>query len=67
MFQVTQRDGRRFSAADAFLRPALRRPNLDVRTGATVLGVELEGDRAVGVRLRKGRARRGGRARRRAR
>ena len=55
MFQVTQRNGQRFSAADAYLRPALGRPNLDVRTGATVLGVELEGDRAVGVRLRKGR------------
>jgi len=55
MFQVTQRNGQRFSAADAFLRPALKRPNLDVRTGATVLGIELQGDRAVGVRLRKGR------------
>src|SRR5271165_2880541 len=55
MFQVTQRNGRRFSAADAYLRPALTRPNLEVRTGVTVLGVELDGDRAVGVRLRKGR------------
>ncbi|HUA73897.1 MAG TPA: GMC family oxidoreductase N-terminal domain-containing protein [Solirubrobacteraceae bacterium] len=55
MFQVTQRDGRRFSTADAFLRPALKRPNLEVRTKATVLGVELQGERAVGVRLRKGR------------
>ncbi|HWG07428.1 MAG TPA: GMC family oxidoreductase N-terminal domain-containing protein [Solirubrobacteraceae bacterium] len=55
MFQVTQRNGQRFSAADAFLRPALKRPNLEVRTGTTVLGVELEGARAVGVRLRKGR------------
>ncbi len=55
MFQVTQRDGRRFSAADAYLRPALTRPNLEVRTNVTVLGVELEGDRAVGVRLRRGR------------
>jgi choline dehydrogenase-like flavoprotein len=56
MFQVTQRDGRRWSTADAFLRPALRRPNLEVRTNAQVLGVELEGDRAVGVRLRRGRS-----------
>ncbi len=55
MFQVTQRNGQRFSAADAFLRPALKRPNLEVRTGASVLGIELQGDRAVGVRLRKGR------------
>jgi choline dehydrogenase len=55
MFQVTQKNGRRFSAADAYLRPVLTRPNLEVRTNATVLGVELEGGRAVGVRLRKGR------------
>ena len=55
MFQVTQKNGRRFSAADAYLRPALARPNLEVRTGVTALGVELEGERAVGVRLRKGR------------
>jgi choline dehydrogenase-like flavoprotein len=50
---VTQRNGQRFSAADAFLRPALGRPNLEVRTNVTVLGVEFEGDRAVGVRLRR--------------
>ncbi|HLM85125.1 MAG TPA: GMC family oxidoreductase N-terminal domain-containing protein [Solirubrobacteraceae bacterium] len=55
MFQVTQRGGARFSAADSYLRPALTRPNLKVRTNVTVLGVELEGERAVGVRLRKGR------------
>jgi choline dehydrogenase len=55
MFQVTQKNGKRFSAADAYLRPALSRPNLEVRTNVTVLGVELEGDRAVGVRLRRGR------------
>ena len=56
MFQVTQRNGARVSAADAFLRPALKRPNLEVRTRTSVLGIELEGDRAVGVRLRKGRS-----------
>jgi choline dehydrogenase len=55
MFQVTQRDGRRFSTADAFLRPAMTRPNLEVRTGVGVLGVELEGERAVGVRIARGR------------
>ena len=55
MFQVTQRNGRRWSAADAFLRPAMRRSNLDVATGAQVLGVELDGGRAVGVRVRRGR------------
>jgi choline dehydrogenase len=51
MFQVNQRDGRRFSCADAFLRPVAGRPNLEVRTGATVLGVVLDRGRAVGVRV----------------
>ena len=55
MFQVNQRDGRRWSAADAFLRPALKRPNLKVMTRTRVLRVELEGDRAVGVRIARGR------------
>ena len=55
MFQVTQRNGARFSAADAYLRPALGRANLEVRTKVTVLDVELEGEHAVGVRVRKGR------------
>jgi choline dehydrogenase len=55
MFQVTQKRGARFSAADAYLRPALTRPNLEVRTRVDVLGVELDGERAVGVRVRRGR------------
>jgi len=55
--QVTQRNGARFSAADAYLRPNMKRPNLDVVTRATVLGVELVNGRAVGVRVR-GRGRR---------
>ena len=57
MFQVTQRNGRRWSTADAFLRPALKRPNLELITGALVVGVELEGDRATGVRYRDRRGR----------
>jgi choline dehydrogenase len=52
MFQVTQKGGRRWSAADAFLRPALGRDNLEVVTGALVGGIELEGGRATGVRYR---------------
>ncbi len=52
MFQVTQKGGARFSAADGYLRPALARPNLALHKHATVLGVELEGERAVGVRVR---------------
>ncbi|WP_320669228.1 GMC family oxidoreductase [Patulibacter defluvii] len=52
MFQVTQRNGRRWSAADAFLRPAMKRPNLEVVTHAHVQRVELDGTKAVGVRYR---------------
>jgi choline dehydrogenase len=47
--QVTQRDGRRWSAADAYLRPAARRRNLTVLTGAQATRVVLEGRRAVGL------------------
>ncbi len=55
VFQTTQRGGRRWSTADAFLRPAMKRKNLDVRTGALVLGLELEGERVTGVRVKQGR------------
>jgi choline dehydrogenase len=48
-YQVTQRGGRRWSAADAYLRPALRRPNLTVLTDALVTRVAVEGGRAAGV------------------
>ncbi|MCW2958897.1 MAG: choline dehydrogenase [Solirubrobacterales bacterium] len=48
--QVTQKNGRRFSAVDAYLRPAMRRKNLQVITGATALGLELSGSRVTGVR-----------------
>ncbi|MEZ5155690.1 MAG: GMC family oxidoreductase N-terminal domain-containing protein [Solirubrobacterales bacterium] len=49
--EVTQRNGRRWSTADAFLRPAMGRPNLTVLTGATAVGLEIEGERVRGVRL----------------
>jgi choline dehydrogenase len=55
-YQVTQRRGRRWSTADGYLRPALDRPNLTVRTDALVTKVEVDGGRATGVRyLRDGR------------
>ncbi|MEB3981160.1 GMC family oxidoreductase N-terminal domain-containing protein [Mycobacterium sp. 663a-19] len=54
---VTQRRGARFSAADAYLKPARHRKNLTVLTGATVTRVVFDGPRAVGVELE----RRGGR------
>ena len=49
LYQVTCRNGRRWSTADAYLRPALKRPNLTVRTHAQATRVVLEGTRAVGV------------------
>lgn len=49
LFQVTQRNGRRWSACNAFLAPVRRRANLDVLTGAHVTEIVLEGSRAVGV------------------
>jgi choline dehydrogenase len=48
-YQVTIRKGRRWSAADAFLRPALRRSNLALETRAWVSRVLIEQGRAVGV------------------
>ncbi len=48
-YQVTQKDGRRWSTARAFLDPARRRPNLRVETEALASHIVLEGKRAVGV------------------
>ena len=54
-YQVTQKGGRRWSAADAYLHPAADRPNLTVHTDALVTGIEIEAGRATGVRyLRRG-------------
>ena len=53
-YQVTQKRGRRWSAADAYLHPAASRPNLTVRTGALTTRVLLAGGRAVGVEYRRG-------------
>lgn len=48
-YQVNQRNGRRWSAYDAYLKPARSRPNLMIRTGAHVLRLELLGQRCSGV------------------
>jgi choline dehydrogenase len=52
-YQVTQRDGRRCSAAAGYLRPALGRPNLRVETGAHVTQVLIDGRRVAGVEYAK--------------
>ncbi len=49
VYQVTQKGGKRHSAATAYLRPALDRPNLETQTHAHVTRVRFDGDRAVGV------------------
>jgi len=53
-FHVNQKRGRRWSAARAFLKPALRRPNLRLETDCLVEAVVFEGRRAAGVRWRRG-------------
>jgi choline dehydrogenase-like flavoprotein len=50
-FQLTQRNGLRESTADAFLRPALERPNLDVITRAMATRILFDGRRATGVEI----------------
>src|SRR6476661_5263805 len=52
--QYTIRDGYRSSAASAYLRPAKRRPNLDVATRAHATRVLMRGARATGVEYRSG-------------
>ena len=52
--QRTIRNGRRVSAATAFLHPAMKRGNVTVRTGAHATELLFEGKRAVGVRYAKG-------------
>jgi choline dehydrogenase-like flavoprotein len=54
VYQVTHKNGERFSAAKAYLTPHLARPNLHVITGVQVTRVLLEGRRAVGVEGRRG-------------
>jgi choline dehydrogenase-like flavoprotein len=52
--QMTLRNGRRWSAASAYLRPALGRKNLRVETGALASRIDFEGARATGVAYRLG-------------
>lgn len=55
-YQVTIRNGLRRSAADAFLRPALRRGNVRLETGAWVSKIRIDQHRAVGVEYVRGNA-----------
>ncbi|RUW26913.1 MULTISPECIES: choline dehydrogenase [unclassified Mesorhizobium] len=51
---MTVKDGVRWSTANAYLKPAMSRPNLTVITHAMTLRVLLEGRRAVGVEYERG-------------
>ena len=51
--EMTVWHGRRWSAANAYLKPALRKPNLALETGALAERILFEGKRASGVRYRK--------------
>ena len=55
-YQVTQRNGRRCSAATAYLHPARRRKNLTVMTNARAAKIILHGTIARGVQLLDGRS-----------
>jgi choline dehydrogenase len=53
-YQFTIRNGRRWSAATAYLKPVLSRPNLTVETGALTQRVLFENNSAVGVQYARG-------------
>ena len=53
-FEVNQRRGLRVSAAKAFLKPVLRRPNLRLVTGAHARRLLFDGARVVGVEYEAG-------------
>jgi choline dehydrogenase len=50
---MTVRNGVRCSTANAFLRPALKRPNLSLRSGVLISRILLDGTKAIGVEYRQ--------------
>ncbi|HET7199420.1 MAG TPA: GMC family oxidoreductase N-terminal domain-containing protein, partial [Burkholderiales bacterium] len=54
LFEVNQKRGVRWNASKAFLRPAMRRPNLTVLTNSQVRRVRFAGKRAAGVEFSHG-------------
>jgi choline dehydrogenase-like flavoprotein len=54
MYQVTHKNGERYSAAKAYLTPNRSRPNLEVLTDTRTLRIVFDGRRAVGVDVRHG-------------
>jgi choline dehydrogenase len=62
-YHINTRRGMRWSAADAFLRPAMRHGKVDLQTGAQAERILFEGRQAVGVAYRQGGAAHTARAR----
>ena len=54
IYQINTRGGRRASTANAYLRPALRGGNVELRTGCHATRILFERKRAVGVAYQKG-------------
>lgn len=63
IYQITTKGGLRASAARCYLKPAMKRANLQVLTRAHATRVVIEGDRAVGVEYLRGGKRHVARAR----
>ncbi|QFT76163.1 GMC family oxidoreductase [Erythrobacter sp. THAF29] len=55
MYQVTQKDGERWSAARAYVEPIREQGNFAVRTKTLVEKLVIEGARVTGVKVRRGR------------
>lgn len=53
LYQVTQKDGERWSAARAYVEPLRTRPNLDIRTGTQVQKLLMTEGRVTGVEVRR--------------
>ncbi|RVB73364.1 MULTISPECIES: GMC family oxidoreductase N-terminal domain-containing protein [unclassified Mesorhizobium] len=49
IYQITTKNGRRMSAARAFLRPAMKRKNVRIEMNALATKILFEGKRAVGI------------------
>ncbi|WP_082789470.1 GMC family oxidoreductase [Tsukamurella pseudospumae] len=64
LYQVTCKNGRRWSTDKAYIEPARSRPNLTVALGATARRIQFDGDRASGVLFRQHAADHTARARR---
>ncbi len=54
IYQVTQKDGERWSAARAYVEPGRERQNLDIKTRSLVEKLIVEDGRVTGVKIKRG-------------